>query len=296
MKDSFPHNAHDPHPDPLAKGEGIVLIERFLEMMAAERRAARSTLEAYRRDLRYFEAYAVRKGVAVERTDAQLIETYLASLAAESLSPRTQARQLSAIRQFYHFLASEKFRKDNPAAAVSGPKQPRSLPKLLTQADILRLIDAARRKDAKEAVRLAAMLEMLYASGMRVSELVGLRLKDVQGIAGKQGQVLIAITGKGGKERLVPLNQSAKAALRDYLEMRKVFLKSSSGKGKHIKILLPPAGGAGGGCQDTPTSILSPQAGEEVISCSIADGRESVAVSGLPRRAAHHAAVFRAAA
>lgn len=206
--------ASDPHSD------------SFLEMMAAERGASAHTLDAYRRDLRDAAAYFKTKkktSLQVMRVD---IESYLASLSSAGMAAQTQARKLSALRQFFAFLYQEKLRSDNPAATLETPKLSRPLPKPLTLEDVKILIMQAKKSDSPKGLRLQAMLELMYGAGLRVSELVSLPLGALQLAAGKTQVTAEAmiIQGKGNKERLVPINQPTREALSKYLEVRKVFL------------------------------------------------------------------------
>lgn len=209
------------------------LIESFLEMMAAERGAAGNTIESYGRDLREAAAFLGRRQSGFAQADRALLEAYIASLSASGLSPRTVARRISSLKQFFHFLYSDDVRKDDPATALDVPKQPRSLPKSLEKNDITVLIDAAK---VAEDRRMEAMLELLYASGLRVSELVTLPLSAVQR-AGAEGRHFLIVRGKGDKERIVPLHDRALEALNAYLEVRKgdgAWLFPSHGKEGHI--------------------------------------------------------------
>src|SRR5581483_12311601 len=163
-----------------AETRGQALIEAFLEMMAAERGASRNTREAYRRDLEDFTAFmSARKTSALSCARGD-IEAYLAALKNEVLNPSSIARKLSSIRQLFHFLFSEKMRDDNPTATLATPKQGRRLPKTLTEPEMRALIKASTKDKTPEGLRLQAMLELVYGSGLRVSELVGLPLSSVQ--------------------------------------------------------------------------------------------------------------------
>lgn len=192
------------------------LIEAFLEMMSAERGAGPNTLAAYARDLADFAAYPKGGIAAASRED---IRGYLAGLSAAGLAPSSQARRLSALRQFFGFLYAEDVRKDNPTEAVEAPRTSRPLPKILSAADLEAMIAAAAGDGDAEAKRLTCIVEMLYAAGLRVSELAGLPLAAVKN---KDGFILVK--GKGGKERLAPLNPSAHAAIAAYLDVRAEFL------------------------------------------------------------------------
>lgn len=194
-------------------------IDQFLEMMSAERGAAANTLESYRRDLDDFTAFSAAKNIAVEKADTEMVRAYLSRLNKAGIAPSTAARRLSAIRQFYRFLHAEGVRTDDPSRAVDSPRQGRALPKYLSEDEVDRLLAAARAHDGAEGMRRVALMEVLYATGLRVSELVGLPL----GALSRDGR-LLTVRGKGGKERLVPLTEPATDAVADYLDARKSFL------------------------------------------------------------------------
>jgi integrase/recombinase XerD len=198
------------------------LIEAFLEMMSAERGAGANTLAAYARDLGDFAAQA-KSGLAAAGRDE--IKAYLARLSDSGLAASSQARKLSALRQFYGFLFSEERRPDNPTEAVDSPRAGRPLPKILSTSDMEAMIRTAAGDDRPEGKRLLAIVEMLYAGGLRVSELAGMPLASIKG---KDGFVLVK--GKGGKERLAPLNPSARAAVQAYLDVRAEFLPNNVSK------------------------------------------------------------------
>jgi len=191
------------------------LIEAFLEMMSAERGAGANTLAAYARDLADFAGFA-KGGIA--EASRENIRAYLAHLSKSGMAASSQARRLSALRQFFGFLYGEGTRKDNPTEAVEAPKLSRPLPKILSADDMEAMIGAAAG-DEPNAKRLTCMVEMLYAAGLRVSELAGLPLQTV-----KTRESFILVKGKGNKERLAPLNASARAAIEAYLDVRAEFL------------------------------------------------------------------------
>jgi len=197
------------------------LISQFLEMLAAEKGAADNTLQAYRRDLDDFVRYLAARNQTLPVVVPADISAYLRAISEDGLAPASRARRLSAIRQLFKFLASEGLIAEDPAHGLAGPKKARSLPKTLSVAEVDRLIETAhariepaKGRDRVRALRLYALIEMLYATGMRVSELVTLPRTVLAG----DGRVL-AIKGKGGRERLVPLNQAARAALERYLNV-----------------------------------------------------------------------------
>ncbi len=188
-------------------------------MMAAERGAARNTLEAYGRDLRDFAAYAHRCGHAAETADVALIRGYVAGLVAAGLSPRTTARRLSSLSQFFRFLLADGVRADDPTTLIDRPQQGVRLPRYLSESEVDRLLAAARGAATPEDQRLTALMEILYATGLRVSELVGLPLSALAGESG-----LLLVRGKGGRERLVPLTEPAIESLARYRQVRASFL------------------------------------------------------------------------
>jgi integrase/recombinase XerD len=191
-------------------------IEAFLEMMSAERGAGANTLAAYGRDLADFAGFAKGSIASASRED---IRAYLAHLSKTGLAASSQARRLSALRQFFGFLYGEGTRKDNPTEAVEAPKLSRPLPKILSTDDMEAMIAAASKADDADAKRLTCIVEMLYAAGLRVSELAGLPLQAV-----KSRENFILVKGKGNKERLAPLNASARTAIEAYLDVRAGFL------------------------------------------------------------------------
>jgi integrase/recombinase XerD len=202
------------------KGAGASELALFLDMLMAERGAAAHTIEAYTRDISDFLAFLAAKKSSVANASADHVRAYLETLAGRGLAPTSRARKLSAIRQFFRFLLSEALRADDPTSAIDSPKLGRPLPKILSLAEVETLIDTAKQaRDASQegaarrrALRLYALLETLYASGLRVSELIALP----RNVLSADDRVL-TIKGKGGRERLVPLNDAARAALADHL-------------------------------------------------------------------------------
>ena len=210
--------------------------EAFLEMMAVERNASPHTLSAYERDLQDAQAFLTDRGGLMD-ADAPAVEAYFADLAARGLSAATAARRRSALRQFYRFCLEEGWRKEDPCRRVEAPKKGRPLPKILSREEVERLIAAAGAKDGAQGVRLACLVELTYASGLRVSELLALRLDALA-----RDPAFVVVKGKGGKERLAPLNGQARAAVKAYLEVRPGFLP----KGDAANPWLFPSRGAGG--------------------------------------------------
>lgn len=199
-------------------------VDLFLDMIATERSASRHTLDAYRRDLEDYSAFLASKGRDVASADTDDVRGYLAALARRHLASASVARRLSAIRQLHRFLYAEGKRKDDPAAVLEGPRRGRPLPKVLSIDAVTRLLDTAhaaagasqvRPAERVRAMRLACLLEVLYATGLRVSELVALPASAAR------GEETLFVRGKGGKERLVPLGEAARRAMRAYLDLRK---------------------------------------------------------------------------
>ena len=183
-------------------------IEAFLEMLAAERGAARNTLAAYAADLADAAAHAARAGEAPAAMTEATLRGYLGALTMAGLAARTAARRLSALRQFHRFLLAEGIRADDPTELLDRPRLPAQLPKLLSELEVDALLAAAAaRPDERQAVVMRAALEILYASGLRISELLALPRTALAGDA-----ALLLVRGKGGKERLVPLSEAARAA------------------------------------------------------------------------------------
>ena len=194
-------------------------VETFLEMLLAERGVARQTIEAYANDLADFGDFTAKRGCGVAAADTALIRRYLANLTRAGAAPSTSARRLSALKQFHRFLFGEGLRPDDPCAAIEGPRRGRTLPKLLGEAEVGRLLDAAHRREGPEGARLTALLETLYATGLRVSELVALPTAAV-----KNEEPILFVRGKGGRERIVPLGEAAQSALQSYLAVRNHFV------------------------------------------------------------------------
>ncbi len=194
-------------------------VEAFLEMLSAERGAARNTLEAYARDLVDFATFITRQGQEIVSARAEDLRAYLRSLEQAGMAASTAARRLSSLRQFHKFLYAEGIRSDDPSAGLDGPKPARNLPRTLSEDDVSRLLEKAREDDTPEGLRLRCLIEVLYATGARVSELVALPFA-----AAAPDPRFLMITGKGGRERLVPLNEAATEALADYKDVRARFL------------------------------------------------------------------------
>src|SRR5450432_3921325 len=204
-----------------SKTSDAKLTNLFLDMLAAEQGAGANTLDAYRRDLTDFSEFLARNGNTFVSAETQGLRDYLADLDARGFKSSSVARRLSAMRHLFRFLLNERIRSDDPAAILSGPKRGRGLPKVLSIADVDRLLVRAKAlADAPEtsapqrlrARRLYCLLEVLYATGLRVSELVSLPRA-----AARRDARMIVVRGKGNKERLVPLNDASRQAMADYL-------------------------------------------------------------------------------
>jgi integrase/recombinase XerD len=199
---------------------GAHLVASFLEMMSAERGAAKNTIDAYRRDLTDYAAFLSGRGQTALNSDREAVTAYLAGLDAQGLSTSSSARRLSAVRQFHQFLCADNLRGEDPTRIVASPKSRRALPKVLSVAEVDKLLSSAENAANAEgspaekagALRLYVLLELLYATGMRVSELVSLRRAAVM-----RDTSFITVTGKGNKERIVPLNDRARDAIKTYL-------------------------------------------------------------------------------
>jgi integrase/recombinase XerD len=206
---------------PAAAASCDTLISTFLEMLAAERGAAPNTLEAYRRDLGGFAAFLQKRSRTLQGAVPADINAHLKQLSEAGLAASSRARLLSALRQFFRFLANEGVIAEDPTPGIAGPKLGRPLPRTLSMAEVEKLLEAARLqtqgvsgRDRVRALRLHALLEVLYATGMRVSELVSLPRSVLRG-----DPRVFTITGKGGRQRLVPLNATAREALDRYLKV-----------------------------------------------------------------------------
>ncbi|WP_050522410.1 tyrosine recombinase [Pseudorhodobacter wandonensis] len=218
-------------------------VSVFLEAMAAELDAARNTRLAYGRDLLDFSEWLEARSDGLRTVEREGIEAYLIYCDAQGLSKSTRARRLSAIRQMMRFAFEEGWREDNPGLRIKGPGKAATLPKTLDLAAVNALIAAAPQigRTTEEATRNRCLIEMIYATGMRVSELVELPVAAARG-----GPAMILVRGKGGKERMVPLSAPAKAVLAEWLHVRDAADKAAHAKGaKASKFLFPGRGAAG---------------------------------------------------
>ncbi|MCP4935554.1 MAG: site-specific tyrosine recombinase XerD [bacterium] len=219
-------------------------IELFLEMLSAERGAARNTLEAYAHDLNHFCGFARVAQTPMRDLSTQQIRDYLGVIADEGLAVSSRSRRLSAVRQFYRFLFIEGMRKDDPCSEISAPKKAQKLPKTLSVDEVEHLLDtaaheakAAKGRKQLPAIRLNCLLELLYATGLRVSELVTLPRNFM-----RADNRMITVKGKGGRERMVPLNGAARRAIKIYVE----HLDAKAKGGRHSSGFLFPSTGADG--------------------------------------------------
>jgi integrase/recombinase XerD len=242
----------------------------FLDMLTAERGAAAHTIEAYTRDLADFLAFLAAKGKSAKTATPDQIRAYLAALARNGLAPTSRARKLSAIRQFFRFLLGEGLRKGDPCSAIDSPRLGRPLPKILSLAEVETLLQTA--KDASEnaeegigrrrALRLYAALETLYATGLRVSELIALP----RNVLTADDRVL-TVKGKGGRERLVPLNETAQGALHAHL----AAVRADEKEGKRVSAWLFPSSGG--------EHLTRQRFGQELKALALAAGIEPARVS-----------------
>ncbi|WP_374391712.1 site-specific tyrosine recombinase XerD [Tabrizicola sp.] len=218
-------------------------ISTFLDARAAELGAARNTQLAYGRDLLDFADWLARRGLGFVDAGREAVEDYLVHCDAQGLSKATRARRLSSIRQLYRFAFEEGWRKDNPALRLTGPGRSKSLPKTLSEAEVTRLMEAARTRARNPADRLrdTALFELLYATGLRVSELVGLPVAAVRG-----DPRMILVKGKGAKERMVPLSTPARAAVAGWLKHRDAEEEAGRKAGRALSRHLFPGDGRDG--------------------------------------------------
>jgi integrase/recombinase XerD len=225
------------------------LTNLFLDMLAAEQGAGPNTLDAYRRDLTDFSEFLARSRQGFVSAKTQALRDYLADLDARGFKSSSVARRLSAMRHLFRFLMNERIRSDDPAAILSGPKRGRGLPKVLSIGDVDRLLTRAKALTEMpeasplqrlRAIRLYCLLEVLYATGLRVSELVALPLS-----ASRRDAAMIVVRGKGDKERLVPLNQASRQAMTDYLAAIEALKPDSKKNAASSKWLFPSFGESG---------------------------------------------------
>ena len=253
-----------------SRGKGSSELALFLDMLTAERGAAAHTIEAYTRDLSEFLAFLAAKGKDAKHALPEHLRFFLAGLARKGLAPTSRARKLSAIRQFFRFLLAEGLRADDPCSAIDSPRLGRPLPKILSLAEVETLLETAKGASERaaegtarrRALRLYAALETLYATGLRVSELISLP----RGVLIADDRVL-TIKGKGGRERLVPLNEAAREALQAHL----AAVSADEAKGRGLSPwLFPSAGGQ---------HLTRQRFGQELKALALAAGIEPARVS-----------------
>ena len=202
-------------------------VDGFLNTLATERNAAQNTVFAYQRDLADISKYLEEHNLTIDKARTDDLRAYLSFLSklqnkglrGANVAVRTLARRLSAMRQYYQYLIGENLRKDDPTSAIESPKQVRTLPKVLSEEQVTHLITTASKKKGPDGKRLIALLEVLYATGLRVSELVGLPMSAIS-----TDRRSIIIKGKGGKERVMPLSEPSRRALNSYLDVRQFFI------------------------------------------------------------------------
>ncbi len=225
------------------------LTSLFLDMLAAEQGAGANTLDAYRRDLTDFSEFLRSAGQSFAGAETQTLRDYLADLDSRGFKSSSVARRLSAMRHLFRFLLNERIRNDDPAAILSGPKRGRGLPKVLSISDVDRMLtrakDLTQAQDTSapqrlRALRLYCLLEVLYATGLRVSELVSLPLS-----AARRDISMIVVRGKGSKERLVPLNEASRQAMADYLAAIEALKPEKKKNAASSKWLFPSFGESG---------------------------------------------------
>ncbi|MGI9435177.1 MAG: site-specific tyrosine recombinase XerD [Geminicoccaceae bacterium] len=232
--------------------------ESFLEMMVVERGASKHTLDAYRRDLDDYQTFLERRNTSALGVAGDGVRAYLNTLSSAGFAASTQARKLSALRQYHRFLYLENHRTDDPTQIIDSPRQQRPLPKLLEAHEVKALIEAARARPEAEGIRLTACLELLYATGMRVSELLALPLSALA----PDRQSLI-VMGKGSKERMIPIGRAARESLDVYLAVREGFLARRT---KGSRFLFPSRSKEGHLTRQRLTQLLkalAPEAGIE---------------------------------
>ncbi|MFY0597277.1 MAG: site-specific tyrosine recombinase XerD [Cognatishimia sp.] len=218
----------------------LTWISTFLEAQAAELGASNNTQMAYARDLKGFSEWTETRGQVFSQLNREDIEDYLVYCDNQGLAKSTRARRLSAIKQLYRFAFEEGWRDTNPAIQIKGPGLDKRLPKTLEVEEVDKLIEAARLsgRNKNERTRNICLMELLYATGMRVSELVSMPVSASRG-----DPRMLLIKGKGGKERMVPLSSPARAALVAWLEIRDANEEESQRKGKAASSFLFPSRG-----------------------------------------------------
>ncbi len=227
------------------------MIDSFLEALSAERGASQNTLDAYQRDIAGLSGFLHPKKISLEAAQTADIEKYIHKLTGDGLSKSTIARKISAIRQYYDFLFTEKIRKDDPSSSITAPKIEEKLPKQLTENELNLLFEAAKKDPSASGKRSQAIIELLYATGLRASELISLKIASIQqqiippsgGYTSAQTIHTLLVRGKGNKDRVIPITQKAIDALRQYLDVytnfsrkddQDIFLFPSQSDSGHI--------------------------------------------------------------
>ncbi|MDP9195879.1 MAG: site-specific tyrosine recombinase XerD [Pseudomonadota bacterium] len=213
-------------------------VDAFLAMLTAERGASRNTRQAYLADLAEAAAFLAKRNVVLDQARDADLRDWMAHMASAGMSPRTTARRQSALRQFFRFLCSESRRVDDPSSTLDTPRMGQSLPKVLDEKQVSDLLgEALKKQESPEKYRLMVLVELLYATGLRVSELVSLPLGAIS-----RDRAFVQVRGKGGKERIVPLSDAARKALDDWTPVRKAFEKAT---GRESRFLFPSIAASG---------------------------------------------------
>ena len=194
--------------------------EAFLRMLKVDRGVSMNTTDSYRRDLVSFEKFLARRGVISSESSTELVRSFMASMSSAGIAATTMSRRLSTLRQYFSFLVAEEIRSDDPSESIESPRRGQPLPKVLAENDVETLISAAHASPGPRGLRLAALVELLYATGLRVSELVGLPLGALA-----RDRSVVTVRGKGGKERIVPLSFPAREAIEAWEGVRPKFFK-----------------------------------------------------------------------
>ena len=220
----------------MGQNSDTLLLETFLEMVSAERGLSVNTMSAYSRDLQDFFAFLHQRKKSVTDTYEAEIRDYMVQLDSRGMTPTTAARRLSAIRQFFKFLYGDGIRKDDPTTSIDMPKTPKALPKVMSVEEVTALLDEAEKDPSPKGIRLLCLLELLYATGLRVSELM-----DLPVTAARSEDPFITVVGKGGRERMVPITDKARQVTKSYLPLRDVIVK----QGGDSRYLFPANGKTG---------------------------------------------------
>jgi integrase/recombinase XerD len=202
----------------------INYMEYFFEMLIAERGATENTILSYKKDIKDLFDYLALNHIELEKVTSSVVKDFIVELSKKNLGAKTIGRKISALRQFFSFLVSDGIFRENPTLNIIMPKRPESVPKALSKNMLSHLIETASNDVTKEGLRDYAMLEILYSTGMRISELVALEMKSLEGFSSDSEINLLIVKGKGQKERAVILNQKACKALKNYLNIRGKFL------------------------------------------------------------------------